>query len=59
MGTPKFDAMIRRNPALRELVEKGLLRPPTIESEEVPKGKPVAPLMQLLAELDEDRADRF
>lgn len=59
MGTAKFDETIRRNPALRELVERGLLRPPTIESGEVPKGEPVAPLKQLLTELDEVRADRF
>lgn len=58
MGTPKFDEMIRQNPELRALVEKGLLRPPTIEGGEVPKGTPVAPLEVLLAELDEDRADR-
>ena len=59
MGTPKFDEMIRRNPALRELVERGLLRPPKIESGDVPKGELVAPLEQLMAELDEVRADRF
>ena len=55
----KFEEMLESNPALRELVEKGLLRPPTIEGGEVPKGEPVAPLEELLKELDEDRADRF
>lgn len=59
MGTPKFDEMVRRNPELRELVEKGSLRPPTIESGDVPEGEPVARLDQLLAELDEIRADRI
>ena len=55
----KFEEMIEKNPLLRELVEKGVLRPPTIEGGEVPKGEPVAPLEELLKELDEDRADRF
>jgi hypothetical protein len=54
----KFEEMLEKNPTLKQLVEKGLLRPPSIESGEVPLGHPVAPLAQLLAELDELRADR-
>lgn len=44
----KFEEMIEKNPA-----------PPTIEFGEVPGGEPVTPLAQLLAELDEIRADRI
>lgn len=55
----RFDEMLEKNPALKELVEKGWLRPPIIESGPVPHGEPVAPLKQLLAELDELRTDRI
>jgi hypothetical protein len=44
--------------ALADLVRRGWLTPPLITGGPVPKGEPVAPLADLLAELDEDRADR-
>ena len=55
----KFEKAIAANPALGELVDKGLLKPPRIEGGPVPKGEPTAPLQVLLEELDEVRADRF
>lgn len=42
---------------LAEAVRKGVLRPPLGGSGPPPR-KPVAPLADLLAELDQDRADR-
>lgn len=44
--------------ALADLVRRGWLTPPLTTSGPVPQGEPVAPLTDLLAELDEDRADR-
>ena len=44
--------------ALADLVRRGWLTPPLVTGGTVPKGEPVAPLAELLAELDEDRADR-
>ncbi len=43
---------------LAELVRKGWLAPPTVVSEEPPPSVPVAPLAQVLSELDSDREDR-
>ena len=43
---------------LAELVRKGWLAPPTVVSEEPPPSVPVAPLAQVLSELDSDRDDR-
>ena len=43
---------------LAELVRKGWLAPPTVVSEEPPPSVPVAPLAQVLSELDADRDDR-
>jgi hypothetical protein len=44
--------------ALRTLVEKGVLTPPTIEGGPPPPSDPVAPWAELSSELDRDRADR-
>lgn len=37
----KFEEMVAANPALKEAVEKGILRPPRIEEGPIPEGKPV------------------
>jgi hypothetical protein len=44
--------------ALADLVRRGWLTPPLVTGGPVPQGQPVAPLAELLAELDEERADR-
>jgi antitoxin (DNA-binding transcriptional repressor) of toxin-antitoxin stability system len=43
---------------LADVVRRGWLRPPVAPSEALPTRKPVAPLAELLRELDEDRSDR-
>jgi antitoxin (DNA-binding transcriptional repressor) of toxin-antitoxin stability system len=43
---------------LADVVRRGWLRPPAAPSEALPSRKPLAPLADLLRELDEDRADR-
>jgi hypothetical protein len=43
---------------LADVVRRGWLRPPIAPSEVLPARKPVAPLADLLHELDEDRGDR-
>ena len=43
---------------LADVVRQGWLRPPIAPSEFLPARKPVAPLADLLHELDEDRRDR-
>lgn len=43
---------------LAEAVRSGLITPPTIRSPYPPARGPVAPLADILAELDGDRADR-
>lgn len=43
---------------LADAVRRGWLTPPTLVSAEPPPRRPVAPLSDLLAELDLDRADR-
>ncbi|MGD2151896.1 MAG: hypothetical protein PVG79_01430 [Gemmatimonadales bacterium] len=43
---------------LSEAVRKGWLSPPLVVAEEPPPYLPVAPLSQILAELDEDREER-
>ena len=48
----------QRDAALADLVRRGWLRPPVIRGGPVPKGEPVAPLADLLKELDELRSDR-
>lgn len=44
--------------ALADLVRRGWLTPPLVTGGPVPRGEPVAPLAELLTELDQDRADR-
>lgn len=47
------------DPVLADMVRKGEITPPTLSRKgRPPSGKRVAPLAQLLRELDEDRADR-
>jgi hypothetical protein len=46
------------NPALAEAVRTGWITPAEIVSDEPPLRLPVAPLRELLQELDEDREDR-
>lgn len=43
---------------LAEAVRKGWVTPPTEPSTEPPEGLPIAPLAELLAELQADREDR-
>ena len=43
---------------LADVVRRGWLRPPIAPSEALPARKPVAPLADLLHELEEDRRDR-
>ncbi|HSH45410.1 MAG TPA: hypothetical protein VK966_06125 [Longimicrobiales bacterium] len=43
---------------LRELAAAGLVTPPSVGPGEPPPSRPVAPLCDLLAELEADRADR-
>ena len=43
---------------LADVVRRGWLRPPVIPSEPLPARKPVAPLADLLHELDDDRSER-
>ncbi len=44
---------------LAEAVRKGQLTPPVLPgAEKLPTSKPVAPLLDLLGELDEDRSER-
>jgi antitoxin (DNA-binding transcriptional repressor) of toxin-antitoxin stability system len=47
-----------RDPRLTALVRRGLLHPATAPPDVEPPRKPVAPLAQLLAEIDADRSDR-
>jgi hypothetical protein len=44
--------------ALAELIRRGSLRPPLIKGGPIPPGRRVAPLDELLRELDEARSDR-
>jgi antitoxin (DNA-binding transcriptional repressor) of toxin-antitoxin stability system len=53
-GTPETVA----DAALAEAVRSGWLRPPVLPLGDVPPRAPVAPLAELLVELDRDRADR-
>lgn len=45
--------------ALADLVRRGLLTPPVKKGGPIPKGLGIMTLEELLAELDEDRADRW
>jgi antitoxin (DNA-binding transcriptional repressor) of toxin-antitoxin stability system len=53
-GTPETAA----DAALAEAVRTGWLRPPVLPLGTIPPRAPVAPLRDVLTELDEDRADR-
>ena len=59
-STPPDEArrLFGDNPALAEAVRKGWITPAELVSEEPPARLPVAPLQELLRELDEERADR-
>lgn len=47
-----------RDEAIADLIRRGILRPPLITGGPVPQGERVAPLAELLKELDELRSDR-
>lgn len=47
-----------KDAALADLVRRGVLRPPLITGGPVPPGRPIAPLKELLKDLDEARSDR-
>ena len=47
-----------RDEAMADLIRRGILRPPLITGGPVPQGERVAPLAELLKELDELRSDR-
>lgn len=47
-----------RDAQLAEAVREGWLTPPLMVREDPPPSAPVAPLREILAELDEDREDR-
>jgi antitoxin (DNA-binding transcriptional repressor) of toxin-antitoxin stability system len=53
-GTPETAS----DAALAEAVRAGWLRPPVLPIGTVPPRAPVAPLVELLVELDHDRGDR-
>jgi antitoxin (DNA-binding transcriptional repressor) of toxin-antitoxin stability system len=53
-GTPETAS----DAALAEAVRAGWLRPPVLPIGTIPPRAPVAPLAELLAELDHDRGDR-
>jgi antitoxin (DNA-binding transcriptional repressor) of toxin-antitoxin stability system len=53
-GTPQAVGDV----ALAEAVRAGWLRPPVLPVGTVPPRAPIMPLADLLAELDDDRADR-
>lgn len=53
-GTPEYAA----DAVLADAVRAGWLRPPVMPAGTIPPRRPVAPLAELLAELDRDRGDR-
>ena len=59
LGPPQSGRAVDVSDALlADVVRQGWLRPPIAPSEVLPARKPVAPLTDLLQELDEDRGDR-
>ena len=59
LGPPQPGRAVAVSDALlADVVRRGWLRPPIAPSEALPARKPVAPLADLLRELDEDRVDR-
>ena len=51
-------AGVRYDSPLRDLAVQGLVTPPSAGPGEPPPSRPVAPLSELLIELEADRADR-
>jgi hypothetical protein len=47
-----------KDAAFADLIRRGILRPPLVTGGTVPQGERVAPLEDLLKELDEARSDR-
>ena len=47
-----------KDAALADLIRRGLLRPPLVTGGPIPPGRRVAPLEELLEDLDEARSDR-
>jgi antitoxin (DNA-binding transcriptional repressor) of toxin-antitoxin stability system len=59
LGPPQPGRAVEVSDALlADVVRRGWLRPPIASSEALPPRKPVAPLADLLQELDADRSDR-
>jgi antitoxin (DNA-binding transcriptional repressor) of toxin-antitoxin stability system len=59
LGPPQPGRAVEVSDALlADVVRRGWLRPPISPSEARPPRNPVAPLAELLGELDEDRSDR-
>jgi antitoxin (DNA-binding transcriptional repressor) of toxin-antitoxin stability system len=59
LGPPQAGRAVDVSDALlADVVRRGWLRPPVAASEALPARQPVAPLSELLRELDEDRSDR-
>ena len=59
LGPPQAGRAVDVSDALlSDVVRRGWLRPPVAPSGGLPTRKPVAPLAELLRELDEDRSDR-
>jgi antitoxin (DNA-binding transcriptional repressor) of toxin-antitoxin stability system len=59
LGPPQAGRAVDVSDALlADVVRRGWLRPPVAPSEALPTRKAVAPLAELLRELDEDRSDR-
>jgi antitoxin (DNA-binding transcriptional repressor) of toxin-antitoxin stability system len=59
LGPPQAGRAVDVSDALlADVVRRGWLRPPVAPSATLPARKPVAPLADLLRELDEDRGDR-
>lgn len=57
-GIAAVEGRRRYDGSLRTLVEDGVVTPPTIRPGAPPPSHPVAPLADLMSELDEDRRDR-
>lgn len=59
LGPPRAGRAERLEDAqLADAVRKGWLSPPLVVREEPPPALPVAPLSEILAQLERDRADR-
>jgi antitoxin (DNA-binding transcriptional repressor) of toxin-antitoxin stability system len=58
LGPPQGRGPLASDAYLAEAVRSGWLSPPLVVREGAPPRQPVAPLAQILAELDRDRGDR-